>query len=44
MAAHHANDHAHSDDPIVMAPPHVCSAKTFVGILLALFFLTFITV
>jgi cytochrome c oxidase subunit 4 len=40
--SHHAEDHDRAG--IVMHKPHVCSAQTFGGILLALFFLTFITV
>ena len=41
MDAHHD---AHSSDGIAMSKPHVCSSQTFMGILLALLFLTFITV
>ena len=41
MDAHHD---AHSSDGIAMPKPHVCSSQTFMGILLALLFLTFITV
>ncbi len=39
MAAHHE---AHSPDGIAMHPPHVCSAKTFGGVIVALLFLTFL--
>jgi cytochrome c oxidase subunit 4 len=41
MDAHHD---AHSSDGIAMPKPHVCSSQTFMGILLTLLFLTFITV
>jgi cytochrome c oxidase subunit 4 len=39
-----AHQDAHSSDGIAMPKPHVCSSQTFMGILLALLFLTFITV
>lgn len=39
-----AHSVAHSSDGIAMPKPHICSSKTFLGILAALFFLTFITV
>jgi len=41
MDAHHD---AHSSDGIAMPKPHVCSSQTFMGILLTLLFLTFLTV